>query len=97
MNVGKLRQLLVDVGAVLTSTGSAKQAKELERVAGLMKGQDHQSVDLFLDELRTDVAPLTTAEVIAGHVARLNTAGIDEGAFRQAFEYLSKDKTIKKP
>lgn len=96
MKVGKLRQLLVDVGAVLSSAGSAKQAEDLERVAELMKGQDHQSIDLFLDELRTDLAPQPPAEVIAGHVARLSNAGVDEVVFRQAFEILSKDKTIKK-
>jgi hypothetical protein len=97
MNIGKLRQLLVDVGAVLISAGSAKQADDLERVAGLMRGQDHQSVDQFLDQLQTDIEPLSPAEIIAGHVARLSAAGIDEFGFRQAFDVLSKDKTIKKP
>jgi hypothetical protein len=96
MNVGKLRQLLMDVGAVLTSAGSAKQAEDLERVAGLMRGQDHQSVDQFLDELRTDIEPMSPAQIIAGHVARLSASGIDELAFRQAFDVLSKDKMIKK-
>ena len=97
MNVGRLRQLLMDVGAVLASAGSAKQAEDLDRVAGLMRGQEHQSVEAFLDELQTDVAPRSSAAVIAEYVAQLSSAGVDEFAFRQVFEVLSKDKSIKKP
>ena len=97
MNVGKLRQLLIDVGAVLASAGSAKQAGDLDRVAELMRGQDHQSVDAFLDELQKDITPPSSAEVVARYVAQLSSAAIDEFAFRKVFETLSKDKTIKKP
>lgn len=96
MNIGKLRQLLTDVGAVLASAGSTKQAEDLERVAGLMRGREHQPVEQFLDELRADVAPPSIAEVIANHVARLTAAGVDEPSFRPALEALSKDKMIKK-
>ena len=97
MNVGKLRQLLIDVSAVLASAGSAKHGSDLNRVAELMKGQDHLSVDAFLDELEKDIAPPSSAEVIARYVAQFYSAGIDEFAFRKVFETLSKDKTIKKP
>lgn len=96
MMIGRLRQLLMDVGAILTSAASSKHADELERVAGLMRGQDHRSVEDFLDELTADVTPLSPAEIVAGHVTRLLGAGIDETAFRNAFQRLTKDKSITK-
>ncbi len=96
MNIGKLRQLLTDVGAVLATAGSAKQAEDFERVAGLMRGREHQQVEQFLDELQADLSPPSIAEVIADHVARLSAAGVDEPTFRQAHECLAKDRTIKK-
>lgn len=96
MNVGKLRQLLVDVTAVFSAADSSKQAEDLGRVAELMKGKEHQPVEQFLDELRADIEPLPLSEVLAGHIARLSSAGVDDFAFRKAFDALSKDKLIKK-
>ena len=96
MNVGKLRQLLIDVGAVFSAAGSSKQAEDLHRVAGLMRGREHQPVEQFLDELQADLAPISTTKVVANYIEKLTVAGVDEIAFRQTFGNLSKDKAIKK-
>ena len=96
MNIGKLRQLLVDFSGVLAAAASPKPAEDLARLASLMNGRDNQSAEKFLDELQQDARPLTPAELIAAYIRRLSVAGIDEFAFREVFETLSKDKVIKK-
>ena len=96
MNVGKLRQVLMDVGAIFSAAGASKQVADLERIAALMKGRENQPVNQFLDELQTDLAPLSTAAIIAAHVASLLKAGTDELAFRTAYDSVTRDAAVKK-
>lgn len=97
MKTKALRQLLTDLAAILTVAGAKKPASELGRVADLMDGREHQYVEEFLNELRSEIRPLEPAEIAEQHVARLHAAGTDELAFRQAFDALSKDRAVKKP
>lgn len=97
MKTRALRQLVTDIAAVLTAAGARKPASDLARIADLMDGRDHQRVEEFLGELRSDIQPLEPSEIVAQHVARLRTAGTDEAAFRQAFDTLTKDRALKKP
>ena len=68
MTLGKLRQLLVDVSEVFASAASPKPADDLARLASLMNGHDHQSVENFLNELQQDTLPLSPAALIVSYV-----------------------------
>ena len=96
MNVGKLRQVISDFGSIFAAAGATTQAEDLRAVAELMKGQEDQPVESFLSTVKADISPLDVDQLIDLHVECLRAAGTDEGAFRRAYDHLSKDKSIKK-
>ena len=96
MRVSKLRRVLADLGSILTAAGSTKPAEDVARLAELMVGRDHQPVEEFLEELRGDIAPPTSSEIAAAHIARLREAGTDEVSFRHALQMLTSDRAVKK-
>jgi hypothetical protein len=96
MTVSKLRRVLADLGSILTAAGSTKPTEDVARLAELMVGREQQPVEEFLEELRRDIAPLSSGEIVAVHIARLRDAGTDEVSFRHALQMLASDRAVKK-
>ena len=52
MNVAQLRKALHDLRLLLADAGAVKPTKDVERVASLCDGREHQAIGTFLTELK---------------------------------------------
>jgi|SRR5262245_13772520 len=106
MQIKILKRLLERLRDSYSAVGAAEPARDMRRVADLLKGHENKPVSEFVAETKAlldDTKPTfpgpaaaTNDEIVARHVRRLLRAGIDRSAFDAAMADLDGDNEVGK-
>lgn len=97
MRADRLKHSIQEIRSILAAAGAAAAEADFGKLEEYIERNGDRDLDELLSEMHGKLDPAQSKqEVIAQHLDRLKSAGLDEAKFRSALQAIKSEKTFGK-